>query len=153
MNKLKNDYIPRAKKYEEHAEIFAGRNSFSKTDHDTTFMHMKEDHMKNGQLKAGYNIQAATSNQYILDYAIIPCWKKSMKKKITLFLILLMKRNRPGNIKTIPAGQPIGNAMSWTIITSTIWELDLISSITADAKTEARVRSAILRSMKQTSSS
>ena len=33
--------------------------SYSKTDHDATFMHMKEDHMKNGQLKPGYNIQAA----------------------------------------------------------------------------------------------
>ena len=27
------------------------RNSYSKTDRDATFMHMKEDHMRNGQLK------------------------------------------------------------------------------------------------------
>ena len=53
-------------------EIFAGRNSYSKTDHDATFMHMKEDHMKNGQLKPGYNIQAATTDQYVVDYAIFP---------------------------------------------------------------------------------
>lgn len=33
---------------------------------------MKEDHMKNGQLKPGYNIQAATTNQYIVDFALFP---------------------------------------------------------------------------------
>ena len=33
---------------------------------------MKEDHMKNGQLKPGYNIQAATTDQYVVDYAIFP---------------------------------------------------------------------------------
>ncbi|WP_236692579.1 transposase, partial [Lactobacillus kitasatonis] len=71
-HKLRKDFIPRAKKYEEAEEIFAGRNSYSKTDHDATFMHMKEDHMKNGQLKPGYNIQAATTNQYIVDFALFP---------------------------------------------------------------------------------
>ena len=35
-------------------------------------MHMKEDHMKNGRLKPGYNIQAATTDQYVVDYAIFP---------------------------------------------------------------------------------
>ena len=47
-HKLRKGFIPRAKKYEEAEEIFVGRNSYSKTDHDATFMHMKEDHMKNG---------------------------------------------------------------------------------------------------------
>ena len=71
-HKLRKDFIPRAKKYEEAEEIFAGRNSYSKTDHDATFMHIKEDHMKNGQLKPGHNIQAATTNQYIVDFALFP---------------------------------------------------------------------------------
>ncbi|CAC8333616.1 truncated transposase for IS1272 [Staphylococcus aureus] len=44
------------------------RNSFSKTDHDATFMRMKEDHMKNGQLKPGYNLQIATNSQFVLSY-------------------------------------------------------------------------------------
>ncbi|MCT3616133.1 IS1182-like element ISLac1 family transposase, partial [Lactobacillus acidophilus] len=70
LHKLRKDYVPRMKKYEEAEEIFAGRNSYSKTDHDATFMHMKEDHMKNGQLKPGYNIQAATTNQYVVDFAL-----------------------------------------------------------------------------------
>ena len=46
--------------------IFKGRNSFSKTDHDATFMHMKEDHMKNGQLKPAYNIQIGVEGEYIV---------------------------------------------------------------------------------------
>ncbi|AXB62240.1 transposase (5' fragment) [Clostridioides difficile] len=37
--------------------IMGERNSCSKTDNDETFMRMKEDHMKNGQLKPAYNIQ------------------------------------------------------------------------------------------------
>ena len=46
------------------------RNSYSKTDEDATFMRMKEDAMKNGQLKPGYNIQIATENQFITNYAV-----------------------------------------------------------------------------------
>ncbi len=38
---------------EEQKSILKDRNSFSKTDHDATFMRMKEDHMKNGQLEPG----------------------------------------------------------------------------------------------------
>ncbi len=42
------------------------RNSCSKTDHDATMMHMKEDHyMKTGIFKAGYNAQIAVSSEYI----------------------------------------------------------------------------------------
>ena len=46
------------------------RNSYSKTDPDATFMRMKEDHMRNGQLKPGYNVQISTNNQYIASYSI-----------------------------------------------------------------------------------
>lgn len=70
LHKLNKDYVLRAKKYEKAKQILGERNSFSKTDHDATFMHMKEDHMRNGQLKPGYNVQAATSNQYIIDFAL-----------------------------------------------------------------------------------
>ena len=42
-----------------------GRNSYSKTDYDATFMRMKEDHMRNGQLKPGYNVQVAVNSEYI----------------------------------------------------------------------------------------
>ena len=57
-------------KYATQQQILEGRNSYSKTDHDATFMRMKEDHMKNGQLKPGYNLQISTNNQYIVDYTI-----------------------------------------------------------------------------------
>jgi hypothetical protein len=33
-------------------------------------MRMKEDHMRNGQLKPGYNLQIATNNQFILSYSL-----------------------------------------------------------------------------------
>lgn len=71
-NQLKKDYLPRKQRYEEAREILRERNSFSKTDHDATFMRMKEDHMMNGQLKPGYNVQAATNGQYVLAYDIFP---------------------------------------------------------------------------------
>ena len=41
------------------------RNSYSKTDSDATFMRMKDDHMKNGQLKPAYNVQIAVNSEYI----------------------------------------------------------------------------------------
>lgn len=33
-------------------------------------MRLKEDHMKNGQLKPAYNVQISTSNQFIVNYSI-----------------------------------------------------------------------------------
>ena len=41
------------------------RNSYSKTDPDATFMRMKDDHMRNGQLKPAYNVQIAVNSEYI----------------------------------------------------------------------------------------
>jgi transposase/flagellar biosynthesis chaperone FliJ len=38
----------------------------------TTFMRMKEDYMKNGQLKPGYNVQISTNNQYVVNYSLHP---------------------------------------------------------------------------------
>jgi transposase len=67
---LEKDYIPRLEKYEEQEDTFGDRNSFSKTDKDATFIRMKEDHMRNGQLKPGYNIQIGTENQFIVGYSI-----------------------------------------------------------------------------------
>lgn len=42
-NQLRKDYLPRKQRYEEAREILEERNSFSKTDHDATFMRMKEE--------------------------------------------------------------------------------------------------------------
>lgn len=65
-------YEQRLDKYELQEQILGERNSYSKTDPDATFMRMKEDHMLNGQLKAGYNLQISTSNQYIVHYSVHP---------------------------------------------------------------------------------
>lgn len=67
---LHKDLLPRLQKYEIQREILGDRNSFSKTDPDATFMRMKEDHMRNGQLKPGYNVQIGTENQLIIGYSL-----------------------------------------------------------------------------------
>jgi len=67
---LRKDLLPRLQKYENQEGILGNRNSFSKTDNDATFMRMKEDHMRNGQLKPGYNVQIGTENQFILGYTV-----------------------------------------------------------------------------------
>jgi len=58
--------LERKSKYAQYNALFKGRNSFSKTDPDATFMRMKEDHMKNGQLKPGYNLQIGVEGEYIV---------------------------------------------------------------------------------------
>lgn len=57
-------------KYNEQQKILAGRNSYSKTDNDATFMRMKEDHMGNGQLKPAYNLQISSTDQFIVNYSL-----------------------------------------------------------------------------------
>ncbi|MGE6357091.1 IS1182 family transposase, partial [Flavobacterium sp. NPDC079362] len=69
LQKLEKEQLVKLKEYEKHLEILGDRNSYSKTDTDATFMRMKEDHMGNGQLKAGYNIQISTENQIITHYS------------------------------------------------------------------------------------
>ncbi len=66
------DFEARKHKYQKDMAILGDRNSYSKTDHDATFMRMKDDYMKNGQLKAGYNVQIATEGQYTLAYDVFP---------------------------------------------------------------------------------
>jgi transposase len=66
------NYLEAITKYEQQEAILKERNSYSKTDPDATFMRMKEDHMKNGQLKPAYNVQISTSNQFIVNYTIHP---------------------------------------------------------------------------------
>lgn len=72
VREFRKDILPRKEKYEKAFEQFNGRNSYSKTDPDATFMRMKEDAMLNGQLKPGYNIQIGTENRYVVSYTIHP---------------------------------------------------------------------------------
>ena len=83
-------WLKRLKRYNLDIHICGDRNSYSKTDHDATFMRMKDDHMKNGQLKAGYNVNIATASEFIVGNYIsadrtdtktfIPFMDKLLKK-------------------------------------------------------------------------
>jgi transposase len=66
------DFYERQEKYNEHNKLFQGRNSYSKTDPDATFMHMKDDHMRNSQLKPGYNVQIGVESEYITGIGVFP---------------------------------------------------------------------------------
>ena len=65
-----SEYIVRQEKYNESNLLFQGRNSYSKTDTDATFMHMKDDHMRNSQLKPGYNVQIGVESEYVTGVGI-----------------------------------------------------------------------------------
>lgn len=84
------DYRERQLKYEASKEIFEGRNSYSKTDNDATFMRMKDDHMQNGQLKPGYNVQLAVENEYVIGAGVFPnctdvCTLKPLLERMYLY--------------------------------------------------------------------
>jgi transposase len=71
LNYARRKWPPALERYEQQEKIIGGqRNSYSKTDPDATFMRMKDDHMGNGQLKPGYNVQISTNNQYIASYSV-----------------------------------------------------------------------------------
>lgn len=90
VRQIRKDFLPRLTRYERQQVTFGNRNSFSKTDPDATFMRMKEDHMKNGQLKPGYNVQIGTENQFIIGYSLhqrptdTRCLKPHLEKVKTL---------------------------------------------------------------------
>lgn len=73
--------------YQKQEQILGQRNSYSKTDEDATFMRMKEDHMLNGQLKPGYNVQISTNNQLIVHYSLHqnPTDTKTLKPHLESF--------------------------------------------------------------------
>lgn len=72
LNYAQKNWPANTAKYNKQEQVLDERNSYSKTDEDATFMRMKEDHMKNGQLKPGYNVQISTEDQYVLNYTIHP---------------------------------------------------------------------------------
>jgi transposase len=70
LNYAKKNWPANVEKYAQQEKILGERNSYSKTDPDATFMRMKEDHMKNGQLKPAYNVQISSNNQFIVNYSL-----------------------------------------------------------------------------------
>jgi transposase len=81
------------KKREEYCEkrkILDNRPSYSKTDHDATFMRMKEDHMGNGQLKPAYNVQLGVEGEYVVGIDV------SAERSDVNTLLPLLKRIETG---------------------------------------------------------
>lgn len=65
------EYETRMLDYLEKIEICGNRNSYSKTDHSATFMHLKEDYYGGTNLfHAAYNIQLMVSDEYITDIGV-----------------------------------------------------------------------------------
>lgn len=91
VNYAKKNWPGNVAKYQQQEELLGQRGSYSKTDTDATFMRMKEDHMKNGQLKPAYNIQFSTSDQYVVNYSIhqttndVNTLKDHLKSHYTLY--------------------------------------------------------------------
>jgi transposase len=71
LNHAKKNWPAALDRYEQQEKIIGTkRNSYSKTDHDATFMRMKEDHQGKGQPKPAYNLQISTNNQFITSYSL-----------------------------------------------------------------------------------
>jgi transposase len=70
LNYAKKNWPSNMKRYEQQERLLNKRKSYSKTDTDATFMRMKEDHMRNGQLKPAYNVQLSSHQQYIVNYSL-----------------------------------------------------------------------------------
>jgi len=87
---LLTEYKEKKAKYTGYNDTFKGRNSFSKTDKDATFMRMKDDHMKNSQLKPGYNWQIGVEGEYIVGADI------SSERSDMLTLLPLLDRMEEG---------------------------------------------------------
>jgi transposase len=82
-NKLEQER-QKLEKYETQEKILGERNSYSRTDKDATFMRLKDD-----RLRAAYNVQISTENQFIVHYSVskkatdISCFKDHIDKLAT----------------------------------------------------------------------
>jgi transposase len=86
-------FYERQEKYNAHNQLFKGRNSYSKTDPDATFMHMKDDHMRNAQLKPAYNVQIGVEGEYVTGVGVF-----QDRNDTATFIPLL--QNMESNLKT-----------------------------------------------------
>lgn len=123
VEKTEKESIPKILEYERAPDILGERNSYSKTDTDTTFMRMKEDAMKNGQLKPGYNIQIATENQFITNYAVY----QRPTDTLTLIPFLESFEKRYGRQSSVVVADS-GTAVSKTMDTCLVITSFLMSS-------------------------
>lgn len=113
VTKLKKEYIPKLKKYDQQKDMLGGRNSCSKTDNDATFFRMKEDHLNTGQLKPGYNVQIATEDQFILGYGV---YQKAADTSVLIPFIEKVKTQLKGVPKNIIADAGYGSEENYDYV-------------------------------------
>ena len=108
---LLRELVARKQKYQSYNETFRGRNSFSMTDPDATFMHMKEDHMRNAQLKPGYNVQFGVEGEYITGVLV----SSERSDQLTLIPLMEKMQNQGMNYKdvTTDAGYESEENYTW----------------------------------------
>jgi Transposase and inactivated derivatives len=71
LKKLEEDCLVRLEKYEQQAQMLAGRNSYSKTDPDASSMRMKEDRgAEKPWPKPAYNVQIGTEGQFVVGFSV-----------------------------------------------------------------------------------
>lgn len=105
----------RKQKYEHYDKTFRGRNSFSKTDPDATFMHMKEDHMRNAQLKPGYNVQFGVEGEYITGVLV----SSERSDQLTLIPMLEEMKNQGLEYKDVTADAGYKSEETYTYFENT----------------------------------
>lgn len=54
--------------YDWHTVSFQERSNYCEPNSGATFIHMKDNHMRNAQLKPGYHVQIAVGNVYIVAF-------------------------------------------------------------------------------------
>lgn len=70
VRQLKKKAAERLAAYEQQEQLLDGRNSYSKTDPDATFMRTKQDRLGTGELRPGYNLQVSSTNQFIVHWSL-----------------------------------------------------------------------------------
>ena len=104
------EYLLKFKEYNRKVYTCGNRNSYSKTDIDATFMRMKEDAMKNGQLKPAYNVQHGVDAEYITwltvgpeltDTTTLIRFLKSMEENSNFKYLKIVADAGYENVKTI----------------------------------------------------
>jgi hypothetical protein len=76
--------------YDDHSAASGEPNSYSKTHEDATFMRMKEDAMKNGRTKPGFNLQIGTADQFTTHFGL----SYNPTDTLTLIPFIRSRKNR-----------------------------------------------------------
>ena len=96
-------------KYEDQEAKLAGRNSYSKTDINATFMRMKDD-----TLRAAYNVQISASNGFIVNYTVSQNASDSASFPAHLFKII--KRGKRFIPDTFTGDSGYGNTENYSLL-------------------------------------